>query len=53
MGPCLLRNCSVDHLTGREVDEPKTEVLCAVAEATEEAGAILPFWASPSESSGT
>ena len=36
----LLRNCSFD-LACREVDEPKSEVFCAVAEAADEARAIL------------
>ena len=37
----LLRNCSFDHLAGREVDQAKAEVFGALSEATHDASAVL------------
>ena len=37
----LLRNCSLDDLAGREVDQAESEMLRALAETADDAGAAL------------
>ena len=37
----LLRNCFLDDLTGRKVDQAEAEMFGAVSKATHEAGAVL------------
>jgi hypothetical protein len=37
----LLRNCSLDHPAGREVDQPESEIRRAEPEAADDTGAVL------------